>query len=329
MRTETVVPCIFPQPDEDEPGRQTWVRVEPSNWGITIAIFKERPTRDTPEWQAMAVVHIDPCFMNQVKVQLWDEYLDSERDDGWWITLVANVDGWRPRGNEKAGRPATGGQTILVRLTPTQQTWLELELSTLFGLQVDDVHATEQPDETLLTYVVGPEGMGQFERIVALLETKKASGAIIDVAVVAHSGDEGERPTPLSPRELVRTALSALEHVENEWLARELGDEHLGIIADALQEYMERRKVRPRSAPLSRAALLASVRRGEYVSGVVAVHLGDIIDRDHEGLLDELSLLLTGSELLMDITYSVVGHEGDTLWLEVAGDATEVVGSVE
>src|SRR5260370_37548778 len=28
--TKTVVPCIFLQSDEDDPSRQTWVRVEPS-----------------------------------------------------------------------------------------------------------------------------------------------------------------------------------------------------------------------------------------------------------------------------------------------------------
>jgi hypothetical protein len=93
--TTAVVPCIFPQADSESQGRQTWVRVEPSNWGLSIAIFKDRPTRHTPEWQAMAVVHIDPCFLNQALVQLWDERQDSERDEGRWITLVAQIDGWK------------------------------------------------------------------------------------------------------------------------------------------------------------------------------------------------------------------------------------------
>ena len=193
MITDTVIPCIFPQPDDDQPGRQTWVRVEPSNWGITVAVFKERPTRETPEWQAMTVVHVDACFMNQVKAQLWDEHQDSERGDGLWITLVSNVDEWRPREDEESGSRAVEKRTILVRVTPTQQMGLELEMATLFGLRVDDVHATEQPGETLLTYAVGSEGMEQFERIVALLEQKKTSGAIIDVTVgVSFDGEGGE-----------------------------------------------------------------------------------------------------------------------------------------
>ena len=203
MITDTVVPCIFPQPDDDQPGRRTWVRVEPSNWGITIAIFKEQPTRQTPEWQAMTVVHVDACFMNHVRVQLWDEHQDSERDDGLWITLVGDVDEWRPRENEESSSRAVVKRTILVRVTPTQQMGLELEMATLFGLQVDDVHATEQPGETLLTYVVGPEGMELFERIVALLEQKKTSGAIIDVTAGVSFGGEGGEPLLSYRAELV------------------------------------------------------------------------------------------------------------------------------
>jgi hypothetical protein len=323
--TNTVLPCIFPQLDDDEPGRRTWVRVEPSNWGITIAIFKEQPTPETPEWQAMSVVHVDACFMNQVKVQLWDEYQDSERDDGRWITLVADVDGWRPREDEVAGSRVLNKGTILVQVTEAQQLGLELEMHTLFGLQVDDARPTSQPGEVWLIYEVEAESPEQFARIVALLEGRKAAGAIVDVAVSASGEDEWNSPVQPDPVELMRRALAALSYLQREWLVRALGD-HLDVIADALQEYMDRRKVRPRTAPFSQASLRASVRRGEYVSGIVAVDLGDIIDRDLEGLLDELSMLLTGSELLMDITYTVVGHEGQTLWLEVTGDATEVVG---
>lgn len=90
-------------------------------------------------------------------------------------------------------------------------------------------------------------------------------------------------------------------------------------------KYLQRNEVPPREKPLSRKEMCVEVRHGNYVSGVVAVHLGDIIDHDHEWLLDECATLLTGSELLMDITFEVVGHHGDTLWLRVSGDASEVV----
>jgi hypothetical protein len=133
MITDTVVPCIFPQQDDDDPTRRTWVRVEPSHWGITIAIFKEQPTRETPEWQAMAVAHVDACFMNQVKAQLWGEHQDSERDDGLWITLVSNVDTWRPREEEESGSREVGSRTILVRVNPAQQMGLELEMAPCLG----------------------------------------------------------------------------------------------------------------------------------------------------------------------------------------------------
>lgn len=203
MLTNTVVPCIFPQPDDDEPTRRTWVRVEPSHWGFTIAIFKEQPTRETPEREAMCVIHVDACFMNQIKVQLWDEHQDSERDDGLWVTLADNVDAWRPREDEEAGSGAMEKRTIVVRVTPAQQMGLELEMATLFGLQVDDVHATGQPGEKLLTYVVGPEGMEQVERIVALLEEHKTSGAIIDAIVSGRKDGEGGEPLLSYRAELV------------------------------------------------------------------------------------------------------------------------------
>ena len=91
------------------------------------------------------------------------------------------------------------------------------------------------------------------------------------------------------------------------------------------QNYLQKSKGIPRMKPLSRQEMRATVRRGDYVSGVVAVDLGEIIDYDHEWLLNECSALLTGSELLMDISFKVVGHHGDTLWLRVSGDASEVV----
>jgi hypothetical protein len=202
-------------------------------------------------------------------------------------------------------------QTIQVRVTQAQQTGLELELETLFGMKVDDVLDVGQNGEKTLVYEVASDTVGS---IVALLETKKAAGAIVDVTV----------DTTLSSGEQVRRARRAQTHLEKELLFFELG-EHLEVMQDALQEYIERRVVRPRTGPLSPAAMRASVLRGEYVSGVVAIDLGDIIDHDLEWFLDELSRLLTGSELLMNHTYPVVGSDGESLWLKVEGDASMVV----
>lgn len=62
-----------------------------------------------------------------------------------------------------------------------------------------------------------------------------------------------------------------------------------------------------------------------YIEGVVAVELSDIIDRDFDGFLDLLSEKLTGTELLMDINYQVVGHDENILFINVRGDVSDIV----
>lgn len=62
-----------------------------------------------------------------------------------------------------------------------------------------------------------------------------------------------------------------------------------------------------------------------YLVGVVAIDLSDAIDNDLEGWLDILSEKLTGSPLLMDISYGVVGHDGDELHVKVTGDISQVI----
>lgn len=62
------------------------------------------------------------------------------------------------------------------------------------------------------------------------------------------------------------------------------------------------------------------------VSGIVAIGLYNIIERDEETFLDMIGETLTGSELLMDITYKVVGHDDkNNLYIEVSGDASEIL----
>ena len=74
--------------------------------------------------------------------------------------------------------------------------------------------------------------------------------------------------------------------------------------------------------PLTKKQMKKQIADGtnSYVSGVVAVDLSDFIDNDLEGVLDLLSDRLTGSPLLSDINYEVVGHEGSTLHVRVNGD---------
>lgn len=59
---------------------------------------------------------------------------------------------------------------------------------------------------------------------------------------------------------------------------------------------------------------------------VVTVGLGEIILNNHEGFLGLISELATGTDLLMDISYQVVGlgREPNTLLIEVSGDDSQV-----
>lgn len=64
----------------------------------------------------------------------------------------------------------------------------------------------------------------------------------------------------------------------------------------------------------------------KYIRGVIAIDLGSIIGWDEEHFLDVISTKLTGTELLQDINYRIVGHESpSTLFLEVEGDPKEAL----
>jgi hypothetical protein len=74
---------------------------------------------------------------------------------------------------------------------------------------------------------------------------------------------------------------------------------------------------------LTPAEVRQAVEKGEYVTGVVTLDLGDIIDNGLEWLCDELSRQLVGNELVTDITWQVVGFiVPSTIMLKVEGDAS-------
>jgi len=79
------------------------------------------------------------------------------------------------------------------------------------------------------------------------------------------------------------------------------------------------------SKPLTLEQLKEQADEDNYVSGVVLVDLSDAIDNDLEGWLDLLSEKLTGSPLLMDINYRVVGQRDNELKIEVTGDVSGII----
>lgn len=60
------------------------------------------------------------------------------------------------------------------------------------------------------------------------------------------------------------------------------------------------------------------------IERTVTVELSEIIDRNLEHFLDLLSVRATGNPLLMDIDYTVVGTDGESIKIKVTGDAAEI-----
>lgn len=63
----------------------------------------------------------------------------------------------------------------------------------------------------------------------------------------------------------------------------------------------------------------------DFVSGVVEIGLSEVIERDLEQFLDLCSERLIGNDLLMQVDYDVVGHDGNMLHVKVSGDVSEAL----
>lgn len=80
--------------------------------------------------------------------------------------------------------------------------------------------------------------------------------------------------------------------------------------------------------PLSKAQIEHQWKADKHgrIKGVVRVELDDLIGKSLESVLDILSERLTGTEVLSDTSYAVVGIEGETtLLVEVCGEASMVL----
>lgn len=70
--------------------------------------------------------------------------------------------------------------------------------------------------------------------------------------------------------------------------------------------------------------LVTNVDEHSFITVTIDISLSAFIDNDLEGVLDLISNGATGSELLSDISYSVVGHQGDILKLKVTGSIESI-----
>lgn len=70
--------------------------------------------------------------------------------------------------------------------------------------------------------------------------------------------------------------------------------------------------------------IVTSVDESGYITATVEMQLSTFIDHNLETALDLMSNGATGSELLSDISYSVVGHTGNTLKIQVTGSIESI-----
>lgn len=83
-------------------------------------------------------------------------------------------------------------------------------------------------------------------------------------------------------------------------------------------------------APLTKEAVCRYKDDNNYIRGIVKVELSDMINNNLEAFLDCLSEKLTGSPLLMEISYEPVSICDDgEIYLLVSGDVTEVLEKIE
>ncbi len=62
-----------------------------------------------------------------------------------------------------------------------------------------------------------------------------------------------------------------------------------------------------------------------YVTAVVEMSLGDIIDHDLDGFLDGIADMAIGDIRMMNITYEAIGGAEDGVRLRVTGDVSEII----
>lgn len=78
--------------------------------------------------------------------------------------------------------------------------------------------------------------------------------------------------------------------------------------------------------PLTPDEIKANMNENNYITENIMIHLSDIIDMDLEGFLDYLSVTVTNSPLLMDISYDAIGIlDKNNIIIQVHGDVSTII----
>lgn len=73
--------------------------------------------------------------------------------------------------------------------------------------------------------------------------------------------------------------------------------------------------------------LKQKVDEDNFIEGIINVDISSLIDGDLEDTLDLFGIELVGSDLLMDITYEVVGATDGLIMIKVGGDCSMILES--
>ena len=92
--TERAIEHIFEVVDDAHPERSVWFHVEPSVFGVSVTVYKERPSGEN--FQIPIATTITELFNNKVNVRVWDEPKSKEDGEPLALNLCANVDTWTP-----------------------------------------------------------------------------------------------------------------------------------------------------------------------------------------------------------------------------------------
>src|ERR1700730_5379 len=76
--------------------------------------------------------------------------------------------------------------TLVLRILASKQAPLEIELQTLFGLQVDDVFPSTKASETILSFRIGADQVRDNTPFHIYLEQRKAAGVILEMALTSY-----------------------------------------------------------------------------------------------------------------------------------------------
>jgi hypothetical protein len=177
---------------------------------------------------------------------------------------------------------------VQVTIARTDQMMIELELQTLFGIQVDDMFPAEREQEIVLRFSNVPDQVARY------LRQKKDQGLLREVALEGDNDEtekeeRGDQPT-YKPQEIPTLAQAALGLFSQEWVQRGFGAPLSAFMVDVLTKYLPNQQPEPQVTPY-RDYVGRLIKVGDVIAGTKNGQMMVAIVRDWTDkslLIDEL-----------------------------------------